>query len=72
MKGTIQLVTALIYKIVVHCFKTLSPWDYPLSFDLLYLWKVARINVANSALLVLHPFHFLTLLIFSLQESRVR
>ena len=74
MKGTMQLATASIYKVVVHCFKTLSPWDYPWLFGfLLYLWKVARIKVANSvALLVLHPFHFLTLLIFSLQESWVR
>ena len=35
MKGTMQLVTSLIYMVVVHCFKVLSPWDYPWSFGFL-------------------------------------
>ena len=42
MKGTVMLVIALTFKVEVHCYKTLSPWDYPLSFGFLqYLRRVA-------------------------------
>ena len=38
MKGTMLLGVTLVYKFVVHCYKTLSLWDYPWLFGfLLYL-----------------------------------
>ena len=45
MKGTMSLAIALVYKFVVHCYKTLPPWDYPWLFGfLLYLERVARMG----------------------------
>ena len=38
MKGTMLVGVTLVYKFVVHCYKTLSLWDYPWLFGfLLYL-----------------------------------
>ena len=38
MKGTMLLGVTFVYKFVVHCYKTLSLWGYPLLFGfLLYL-----------------------------------
>ena len=53
MKGTMWLAIAIPYKVVVHCQKTISPWDYPWLFGFLqYPWKVARTEVTDSVVLL--------------------